>query len=119
MFRDILETIVDQTGGAVGAVLMGYDGIAIEQCFRPVEGVDLQLVAVEYANILKEIRSTAEILNTGEMEEVAIRTGRFTVVIRALNAEYFVALTLDRRGNFGQGRYLLLRESARLNQALS
>lgn len=118
MFRDILQTIVDQTGGGVGAVLMGYDGIAIDQYFRPCDGVDLHLVAVEYANILKEIRATVEILNTGAMEEVAIRTGKFTVVIRALNPEYFVALTIDRQGNFGKGRYLLLRESGRLNQAL-
>ena len=118
MFREILQTIVEQTGGAVGAVLMGYDGIAIDQYFRPCDRIDLQLVAVEYANILRDIRSTAEILNTGEMEEVAIRTATFTVVIRALNPEYFVALTIDRQGNFGKGRYLLLRESARLNQAL-
>lgn len=118
MFREILQTIVEQTGGAVGAVLMGYDGIAIDQYFRPCDGIDLQMVAVEYANILRDIRATAEILNTGEMEEVAIRTGTFTVVIRALNPEYFVALTIDRQGNFGKGRYLLLRESARLNQAL-
>lgn len=118
MFREILKTIVDQTGGAVGAVLMGYDGIAIDQYFQPCDGVDLQMVAVEYANVLKEIRSTVDILNTGDMEEVAIRTGKFTVVIRALTPEYFVALTITRQGNFGKGRYLLLRESARLNQAL-
>jgi predicted regulator of Ras-like GTPase activity (Roadblock/LC7/MglB family) len=119
MFKDILQTIVDQTGGAVGAVLMGYDGIAIEQFFRPCAGIDLQLVAVEYANILKEIRTTVEILNTGAMEEVSIRTGKFTVLIRALNPDYFVALTIERQGNLGKGRYLLLRESGRLHQALS
>ncbi len=119
MFKTILKDIVEGTGGGIGAVLMGYDGLAIENFFKPCEGVDLQLVAVEYANILKEIKKTAEILNTGNMEEVAIKTERFHVVIHTLNDEYFVALTLENGGNFGKGRYLLMRESTRLRQALA
>lgn len=119
MFAEILREIVAQTAGGVGAVLMGYDGIAIEQHFRPCEGVDLQMVAVEYANILKEIKQTADVLNTGAMEEVSIKTERFYVVARALTEDYFVALTLQRDGNFGKGRYLLLRDAAKLVAALS
>ena len=34
MFADILQTIVEETRGGAGAVLMGYDGIAIEQFFN-------------------------------------------------------------------------------------
>ncbi len=119
MFKEILQGIVEGTGGGVGAVLMGYDGIYIDQYFLPVDGVDLQLIAVEYANVLKEIKKTAEILNTGNMEEVSIGTGRFYVLVRTLSDEYFVALTIRREGNLGKGRYLLLRESGALKQALS
>ncbi len=119
MFKEILQRIVEGTGGGVGAVLMGYDGIAIDQYFQPVDGVDLQLIAVEYSNVLKEIKKTAEILNTGDMEEVSIGTERFYVLVRTLSDEYFVALTLGREGNLGKGRYLLLRESGALKQALS
>ncbi|AMV71825.1 GTPase [Desulfuromonas carbonis] len=119
MFAEILQEIVEGTAGGVGAVLMGYDGIAIEQYFKPCEGVDLQMMAVEYANVLKEIKRTVEILNTGDMEEVAIKTERFYVVIRALTDEYFTALTLQRDGNFGKGRYLLLRDAQKLIEALS
>lgn len=119
MFSEILETIVEGAGGGVGAVLMGYDGIAIEQYFKTCEGVDLQLVAVEYANVLKEIKKAAEVLNTGLMEEVSIKTERFHVVISTLTDEYFVALTLERAGNYGKGRYLLRREASRLRAALA
>lgn len=118
MFNEILQRIVDETGGGVGAVLMGYDGIAIDQFFLPEEGLDLQMVAIEYSNVLKEIRKTAELLKLGEMEEVSIKTERFIIVIRMITAEYFVALTLKRDGNFGKGRYLLTREQAQLVEAL-
>lgn len=119
MFNEILQRIVDETSGALGAILMGYDGIAIDQYFKPREGLDLPLVAVEYSNVLKEIRRTAEILDTGAMEEVVVKTESLMVVIRTLTDEYFIALTLERDGNFGKGRYLLMREAPRLREALA
>lgn len=118
MFSEILKKIVNETGGGIGAVLMGYDGIAVDQFFAPEEEVDVQMVVVEYSNVLKEIRKTAEILSLGDMEEVSIRTDRFLIVIRILNSEYFVALIIHQDGNFGKGRYLMTRESSNLIEAL-
>ena len=119
MFNDILQRIVDETGGGVGAVLMGYDGIAIDQYFSDDQQIDLNMVAVEYANVIKEIRKTAQILNVGEMEEVSIKTELFHIVVRIMTADYFVAMTLRRDGNFGKARYLLTRETPNLIAALS
>lgn len=118
MFNEILQRIVDETAGAVGAVLMGYDGIPVDQHFLPDGDLDLQMVAVEYSNVLKEIRKTAELLKLGDTEEVSIKTERYMIVIRMVTEEYFVALTLRRDGNFGKGRYLLAREQANLHEAL-
>jgi predicted regulator of Ras-like GTPase activity (Roadblock/LC7/MglB family) len=97
---------------------MGYDGIAIDQFFSPDEELDLHMVVVEYSNVLKEIRKTAEILSLGDMEEISIRTDRFIIVIRMLNDEYFVALVISRDGNFGKGRYLMTREGFNLLEEL-
>ncbi len=119
MFSEILQGIVEETAGGIGAILMGYDGITIDQYFAHHEGIDLQLLAVEYANVLKEVKRAVKSLNTGFMEEVAIKTDRFFVVVRALTEEYFVVLTIERQGNFGKGRYLLLREMPRLKEALA
>ena len=119
MFSEILQRIVEETGGGIGAVLMGYDGIAIDQYFAPDEELDLQMVVVEYSNVLKEIRKTADILSLGDMEEISIRTDRFIIVIRVLNDEYFVALVINRDGNFGKGRYLMTREGYNLTEALN
>lgn len=119
MFNEILQRIVEETGGGIGAVLMGYDGIAIDQYFAPDEELDLQMVVVEYSNVLKEIRKTADILSLGDMEEIAIRTDRFIIVIRVLDDEYFVALVIHHDGNFGKGRYLMTREGFNLIEALN
>jgi len=119
MFKQILENIVENTPGAVGAILMGFDGIAIEQHVSEGDDVDLQLVAIEYSNVVKEIRNTAEILGTGKLQEVSVKTGRYYVIIQTVTPDYFVALTLERKGNFGKGRYLLMRDTPRLRESLA
>lgn len=118
MFKEILEKVVTSCAGGVGAVLMGFDGIAIDQYAVDDVPLDLNLVAIEYSNVTKEIRRAAEVLNTGALQEVAIKTEHFYVIIHVLTEEYFVALTLVRSGNYGQGRYLLMREAGNLRQAL-
>jgi predicted regulator of Ras-like GTPase activity (Roadblock/LC7/MglB family) len=109
-FRDIIKEIVERVDGGIGAVILGYDGIAIDEYLREQGGgFDFQLLAVEYATLLKEVKRTVEVLKTGKMEEVSITTGSTRIVIRALNDEFFIVLALEKGGNFGKGRYLLQR----------
>jgi predicted regulator of Ras-like GTPase activity (Roadblock/LC7/MglB family) len=119
MFKSLLENIVSCCSGGVGAVLMGYDGIAIDQYVNEDITLDLNLVAIEYSNVAKEIRKAAEVLETGELQEVSIKTELYYVIIYALTDEYFVALTINRNGNYGQGRYLLMRDAGSFREALA
>ena len=118
MFNKILNSIVEETGGGIGAILMGYDGIAVAQVSREVEGLDLSLVTVEFVSALQEIRKAVGILKLGNLEEVTIKTEKFQTIVRVLNEEYFIALTVDEQGNLGKGRYLLNRERNNLLAAL-
>lgn len=117
MFEKILQDIVEESDG-YSAVLMGYDGLAVAQYDQPCEAGDLNPFAVEYAHVLKEMKDTLAILNSGEIEEVTVRTELFQVIIRALNEDYFVILTMACSGNCGKGRYLLSREQFRLREEL-
>lgn len=118
MFTEILRNLTDETPGAIGAVLMGYDGISICSHFLPGDDLDVSMIAIEYANVLKEIRNAAAVLSIGDMEEVNIHTRRYRFVIRAVTEEYFVVLALVRDGNLGKGRYVLRRDNERLLEAL-
>ena len=117
-FKEILKPLVEQVEGGQGAVIMGYDGIPVDEYIHENVGLDVQLLSVEYATLLKEIRRTVEVLKTGEMEEVSITTGRSLVIVRPVNDEFFVVFVLDRDGNFGKGRYLLKRDAPKLASAL-
>ena len=117
-FKAVLKTIVDESSGSLGAVIMGYDGIAIDEHLREGGGVDVQMLAVEYASVLKEIKRTVGVLKTGELEEVSIMAEQCSVIVRGISNDFFVALVMGADGNFGKGRYLLKRETSRLREAL-
>lgn len=117
-FRGILKGLVDGVEGGQGAVIMGYDGIPIDEYIKENASLDIQLLSVEYATLLKEIRRTVEVLRTGEMDEIAITTGLTRVIVRPVNDEFFIVYVLDKEGNFGKGRYLLKRDAPKLAEAL-
>jgi predicted regulator of Ras-like GTPase activity (Roadblock/LC7/MglB family) len=117
-FRETLKGLVDNVTGGQGAVMMGYDGIPIDEFVLGDASLDVQLLSVEYATLLKEIKRTVELLQIGEMEEISITTDLSRVIVRPVSQEFFVVLVLDREGNFGKGRFLLKREAPKLAEEL-
>lgn len=118
-FRKTLQHIVESVGGGVGAVIMGYDGISVDEYFATHVPFDLPLLSVEYANLLKEVRKTIDIMQGGRMEEVSFSTEKLLVVARPITDEFFLMLILEQGGNFGKARFLLRRESYNLREPLS
>jgi predicted regulator of Ras-like GTPase activity (Roadblock/LC7/MglB family) len=116
--REILRNIVDNVECGAGAVIMGYDGIPIDEYIKPDSHIDVGLMAVEYASVMKEIRRTVEVLKTGGMDEVSIITEHSFLIVRVINDDFFLVLVLAEEGNFGKGRYLLKRYIAKLSEIL-
>lgn len=112
-----LQEIVEKVGGGVGALIMGYDGIPIEE-YILASDFDVQLMAVEYVNVMKEVKRSIDVLKTGELEEIIISTEQSRIIIRSICEDYFIMLTLNSDGNYGKGRYLLKREIPRLREEL-
>jgi len=108
MFREQLERIVENVEGGRAALLMGFDGIAVDSFSREDAGEpDVQTVGMEFSFIFGQIRKAAEILEIGTVQEVTIVAEELIVVIRQLTEDYFAAVLLDRDGNFGKARFYL------------
>jgi predicted regulator of Ras-like GTPase activity (Roadblock/LC7/MglB family) len=107
MFKEPLQKIVDNVEGGIAGLVMGFDGISVESYTREGHKIDINTVGMEFSFILTQVKKAAEILDVGGITEVAIRAEKLTIVIRALNADYFLALALAPEGNFGKGRYLM------------
>jgi predicted regulator of Ras-like GTPase activity (Roadblock/LC7/MglB family) len=118
MFREILQEVVENTDGGVAGLLMGFDGIPVDQYVKDDASVDVETVGMEFSVILKSIRQAAELLDAGSAREVAIKAERMITVIRLLNDEYFVAVTLKPSGNLGKARFLMRTRSEKLLSGL-
>jgi predicted regulator of Ras-like GTPase activity (Roadblock/LC7/MglB family) len=117
--RDTLRNIAENVDGALAIMIMAYDGIPVDEIIIEQTEFDMQLLSVEYATVLKEIRRSVEVIKAGDMEEVSITTNQTCVAIRVLNSELFIVLIMKRDSNFGKGRYLLRLKSFELAEELS
>ncbi|MCB9555606.1 MAG: roadblock/LC7 domain-containing protein [Deltaproteobacteria bacterium] len=106
MFRQTLEKILERCDGAIGGVLMGFDGIAVEAVVREA-GTDVKTISAEFSFVLGQVRKAAEILEVGALNEVVIKSDNLVFLVRVLTDEYFVAIAMRPSGNFGKGRFLM------------
>jgi len=105
-FSDILKEVVDATEGAIAAVIVGLDGIPVEEYAVDSE-LDFQAMVVECSSLLKVVENGSRAAQMGSTREVTVITDKAMVIIRSLNEEYFIILVLKPVGNFGKGRFLL------------
>lgn len=116
--RDLLTSLMRRIEGAYAVMLMGYDCIAIDEVQQDEAGFDVQVMAVEYGTLIKEIRRTIQIVGAGEMEEVTISSANAQMIIRILNDQFFAVCIMAKDGNLGKARYLLRLNQQRLIEAV-
>ena len=116
--KDTLANIVHSVEGSRAAVVLASDGIPIDEFVADQEGFDLQLLAVQYATVLRDVKRTIGMLEIGNAEELCITTGALHVALRMLADDLFVIVVLDRDGNCGKARYMLRLKSGELYEEL-
>ena len=109
MFAELLKRVVDNVEGAMAAVVMGLDGIPVETYYvnKQDDRVDVNTVAMEFSFIITQVRKAGDSLQVGQLEELAIKAQRLTLICRMLSPQYFVAIAMAPEGNFGKGRYMV------------
>ena len=105
-FGEILRNVVDGTDGALGALVVGLDGIPVDE-YSVGSELDIQAMTVEYSSLIKEIEKGSQALYLGLTKEVTVMAEKAMVMLRRLNEEYFIVLIMHPEGNFGKGRFLL------------
>jgi len=110
-FRESIEKLLERIEGAVSCVLMGFDGITVDEVTKldvPTGALpDLQTLSMELAHLIAQTRRTMESVEAGALEEFTLRTDKLTLVVRVLTSEYFLACAILPRANLGRARYLM------------
>ncbi len=108
MFKETLRTIVANTEGSLGALIMGADGLSVEKFFSE-EGAaaNLDVAAAEFTSLVRNAARSGNDLALGDLREMVVALGRVTFLMRLFSKDYFVVLAMKPDGNLGRGRYEL------------
>jgi predicted regulator of Ras-like GTPase activity (Roadblock/LC7/MglB family) len=122
-FRTILGEIVEGCEDCIGAVLMGGDGIPIEEVAsrHALEGPladELGTAGVEFGRILDEIRKASDALAGGALVETTVVLASFSLLFRPVDEETFLVVIVGADGNLGKARYLMRRYLLAIRQEL-
>jgi predicted regulator of Ras-like GTPase activity (Roadblock/LC7/MglB family) len=117
MFKESLQEILDRTEGAIGALIMGIDGIAVERVLKN-EAVDanLDVAAAEFTGLIRSAQRTGKDTGLGQVKEVVVNLESAVVIMRLFTKDYFVALALLPEGNYGRGRFELRKAELQLSR---
>ncbi|MCA9717574.1 MAG: roadblock/LC7 domain-containing protein [Myxococcales bacterium] len=119
MISETLKKIVEGTPGAQGAIIMGFDGIAIDSYkTRGAQDVDLDTIVTEFSFRFDELRKAADSLDLGGLSDVTVKTERATILLRVLSQEFFAVVLLGDAKGFGQGRWQLRSKQSQIMKDL-
>lgn len=115
MFKESLQTIVENTDGSLGALIMGADGLSVEKFFTE-EGsaANLDVAAAELTSLVRSAMKSGNDLDLGELSEMVVAMGRATFLMRLFSRDYFVTLAMRPDGNLGRARYELRKAELQL-----
>jgi predicted regulator of Ras-like GTPase activity (Roadblock/LC7/MglB family) len=117
-FKAALREILSSVDGALGAGLIGLDGLVVDQVsMRP--GLDFAQAGGEYAVVMKGAMSASDHFGWGGAQEVLISSDQGTAILVAAGKAHFLVLALDGGGNPGRGRLELKKSVPAVERALA
>ncbi len=105
-FADILKDAVERVDGAVASMILGSDGILVEE-YVVERLISLEDLGAEASAMIKDINLAARDLGLGVAREFSIISDTCGIIMRQINASYYIALIIKPEGNYGKGRFVL------------
>lgn len=106
-FQTEIKAVVDRTPGAVGGILTAQDGMPV-QSYAAERGLDLvEELGAEFSALLAQLHRVSVTAGLGEIQDFALRTGNYQILVSPTGPEYFLVLVLHADGLTGKGRWLV------------
>jgi predicted regulator of Ras-like GTPase activity (Roadblock/LC7/MglB family) len=105
-FTETLREAVGRVDGAVSAMIIGLDGITVQE-YTTRKLLNLDDLSAESSQMMRDIATAAENLGLGEAKEFSIISDLCGIVMRKINSKYYMALVITPEGNYGKGRFVL------------
>ena len=113
-----MSEVLERTEGCLGVLIMGFDGITVEEVWKAAKSATNNVALAEYTSLLRNAQRINSELGLAELQEMTFSGADEIFVLRVVNNDYFLAMILAADGNFGRGRYELHRIELLLSKEL-
>jgi predicted regulator of Ras-like GTPase activity (Roadblock/LC7/MglB family) len=117
-FKRLLARWLDLVPGALGAIIVDWEGEAVDQVAR-MDSYELQVLGAHKGVILANLRDAVSRLGDEEIEEIVIATANNQTLILPLTPEYALILTLARGEALGRALFEARRCAAELRREIA
>ncbi len=94
-YQHILKSLVDRTPRAIGAILVDWEGEAVQE-FCYCEPYDIRFIAAHNGIILAQLKSLQSNSQVGAVQEVVVTTTDCHLLIGAIDNDYSLVMHLQR-----------------------
>ncbi|MCW9049383.1 MAG: roadblock/LC7 domain-containing protein [Deltaproteobacteria bacterium] len=92
-FKSLLNRLLKDIPGALGAIIIDWEGEAVDQVAR-INEYDIKLLGAHSSIILSHLKEALSHIDSGELVEVVINTGENKTLIVPLTEDYLLVLQL-------------------------
>lgn len=103
-FQTILKELVDAVPHAVGAIMVDWEGEAVQE-YSHCDSYDIRFVGAHKGIILSRLRETRGESVGGQIEDVVVRAARQHLFIGAVDKDYSLVFQVERPCPLGLARF--------------
>ncbi len=103
-FKSLLNRLLEDIPGALGAIIVDWEGEAVDQVAR-INEYDIKVIGAHSGIILSQLRDALSRIDSGVLEEVVIRAGKNKTLISPLTEDYLLILQLGDSGVSARAAY--------------
>ncbi|MEA3363038.1 MAG: roadblock/LC7 domain-containing protein [Thermodesulfobacteriota bacterium] len=92
-FKSLLNRLLEDIPGALGAIIVDWEGESVDQVAR-VDEYDIKVLGAHSGVILSHLRGALSRVDGGILEDVVIRTDQNKTLVAPLTEDYLLILQL-------------------------
>jgi len=115
--KPVLDAVLDRLPGALGAALVGPDGIPVVLVARD-PGLNLEWAAATGIEMVRRTAAGTPDGHGGPPDEITIAGGARLTILRSVGAGYFLCLVMGPGAIAGQARYEAWRTGLQLREVI-
>jgi predicted regulator of Ras-like GTPase activity (Roadblock/LC7/MglB family) len=115
--RAVLDAVLDRLPGALGAAVVGPDGIPVEMAARD-PGINLEWASAVGIEVVRRTSAGGPDGQGGTPEEISVVGGPRLTILRSVGAGYYLCLVTGPGAIAGQARYEAWRAGLQLREVI-